>query len=156
MWDYVIEAANFINQNRIFWGVSMITMNMGSRYVIGETTATQETFLKTAIVKKFILFCMCFMATRDITYAAILAFVISLTIHGLLNETCRYNIIPEQFQSKPQNARKQITQEEYNAAKQKVDLFEAQKQGIEVENLFIEKLTKTDAYYMNINKLKQK
>ena len=54
-----------LNKDVYFLGVCMIFLNLGSRYISNELTKTQEKFLSHYIVRKFTLFTVFFIATRD-------------------------------------------------------------------------------------------
>lgn len=73
--------------NKIFIGVAMIIMNLGSRFLITDINPEHEKIMKSALFKKIIMFCLVFIATRDIMTAIILTFAFSVVMGGLLNKS---------------------------------------------------------------------
>jgi hypothetical protein len=79
---------------KIFTGLAMVIMNYGSRYVVSDITKYHEHVMQSIIAKKIILFCMCFVATREVMPSIILTFGITLIIDFLMNEKSRFSILP--------------------------------------------------------------
>jgi ABC-type multidrug transport system fused ATPase/permease subunit len=117
----VMEYLALLNNSKLFTGLTMIMMNMGSRYVLADISQMQEQIMKHALFKKLILFCMFFVGTRDVLLAAILTFAFSAIVHGLLNEHSRYNLLPRSLQT-IQNLDTMRT--EYERAKRMVEKYE--------------------------------
>jgi hypothetical protein len=88
------NVSNLLGSNKAFLGFSSILMSMGSRFVFSDITPLQEYILKLPIVKYIILFCMCFLTTRDVRTSIVLTFSFYTIIYHLLNEKSRFNIIP--------------------------------------------------------------
>lgn len=125
MLEHLLTIVNILNNNKLFWGFAMLTMNMGSRFVLGDITKLQEKFISHFLVKKFVLFCMFFIATRDVTLSLFMAFIFTLTLQGILNDHCKYNIIPKQFVAHENT----ISLQQYNEALKTISMFEKQKQA---------------------------
>jgi hypothetical protein len=79
---------------KIVWGVAAITVNLGSRFIIGELTPMQQEFMRHPLVKRAVLLCLFFLPTRDILLSVCLAFVASLLLEFLLNERSDFCIVP--------------------------------------------------------------
>jgi len=90
----LIEQLAFLNTNKLFAGITLIIMNFGSRFVIGDMTAAHEAIISSPGFKKIVLFCMFFVGTRDIITSAMLAFAFSIVVDVLLNEKRRFNLVP--------------------------------------------------------------
>ena len=75
-----------INSNPYFIGLMMLLLNIGGRFLSLEISKEQEKFLSTPIVRRFLLFAVLFVATRNILIAAALTFVMILLIGYLCNE----------------------------------------------------------------------
>lgn len=80
-----------IGTNKIFVGVAMLIMNMGSRHLLADISPNMESLMKTQLFKKVILFCIVFVATRDIITSLILTFAFSVVVNGILNEKSKYS-----------------------------------------------------------------
>ena len=85
---------DLINNNKYLWGCSMLFLNIGSRYLVADIGKFNEKLLSQDLAKKFILFCLFFMATRDFLTSIILTIASSILIYGLLNEQSRYSLVP--------------------------------------------------------------
>ena len=83
-----------IGANKIFVGCAMLLMNLGSRFVVMDITKNHEKILSNSLVKKVIVFCMFFIATRDIMTSIIMTFGFVVIMNGLLNEKSIFNIMP--------------------------------------------------------------
>lgn len=118
--DKLIQA---VNGSRFFWGMSMIMVNMGSRYIIGDLTKFHEVILTNEYVKIVILFCMFFMGSRDIVVALCLTFAFTIVIQTWLNEKSKYNLLPRNIKEKFSS---QITKKEYEDALKVIENFKAQ------------------------------
>lgn len=89
-----------LTTNKLFLGVSYLFMSFGSRYILADITPCQEYILKQPLIKYFIIFCMCFVTTRDLKTSIILTFSLYLIIYYLCNENSRFNVIPIFIQNK--------------------------------------------------------
>lgn len=83
-----------LNTDKILYTFAMLSTNMGSRYVIQDVTKFQERVLASEVGKKFVLFCMVFVATRDVVLSIIITFAVICIMKVLLNEHSRFCIIP--------------------------------------------------------------
>ena len=63
---------NKLNENKFFIGCMMITVTIGGRFIISELSETQKELIHHPIIRKLFIFCVFFMATRDIQCAIIL------------------------------------------------------------------------------------
>jgi hypothetical protein len=92
-----------INTNPYFIGLMMLLLNLGGRFLSLEISKEQEKFLSKPIVRRFFLFAVLFVATRNIVIAASLAILVIVFLGYLLNENsqlCLWNscMIPTQEQ----------------------------------------------------------
>ena len=94
-----MDILTSIAANKLFVGLNIFIMNIGSRFVIMEVGKTHEKLLSNDLVKKVVLFCMFFVATRDIMTSVILTFAFIVLMQGLLNENSKFNILPKYFRN---------------------------------------------------------
>lgn len=85
-----------INDNKYVWGVALLLLNMGSRYLATDLGKFHETILSNDMVKRFILFALFFVATRDVIIALILTLVFSIIVYGFLHENSRFSLVPDE------------------------------------------------------------
>ena len=77
---------NNINTSPIFIGLMMLTMNLGARFLPAEVTRQQEALLSHPYFRRFLIFVILFIATRNIVYAFWLSLIIIFVIGYLFNE----------------------------------------------------------------------
>ena len=117
----IIEALGFLNNNKIFWGVTMILLNMGSKYVMADLGRIHEKVLSHEFAKKIIVFSMFFVATRDIFTAFILSVFYVILVDGLMHERRLFSLFP-----KTDNNVREIGYDEYIKCKEIIALYEKQ------------------------------
>ncbi len=77
---------NNINTSPIFIGLMMLTMNLGARFLPAEITRSQEAMLSHPYFRRFLIFVILFIATRNVVYAFWLGLLIIFVIGYLFNE----------------------------------------------------------------------
>ena len=78
--------ANVFNNNPYFIGFMMLFLNLGGRFMVLEVTKGQEKFFQNPWVRRFLIFTVLFVGTRNLVVAAIMTLVIVLFIGYLFNE----------------------------------------------------------------------
>ena len=109
-----------LNNNKYFTGIMMIILNLGSRFLIMELSETQEQMLSNKIIRRFVMFTVVFIATKDIYVSFVITAIFIILVSGLFNENSRYCIV-----TKP--VIKQVTQDDYKEALKMVKLYKLQK-----------------------------
>ena len=74
-----------LNENKFFIGCMMILVTIGGRFIITELSDSQKELIHHPIVRKLLIFCAFFMATRDIQCAITLTILFVLIIGELFN-----------------------------------------------------------------------
>lgn len=74
----MIEYLNALGTSPFFIGISVLLVNVGSRFITHELSADDEEYQQNILLRRIAVFAACFMATRDIITSIILtaAFVI--------------------------------------------------------------------------------
>jgi hypothetical protein len=75
-----------VNSNPYFVGLMMLLLNLGGRFLALEISKEQEKFLSQPIVRRFFLFAVLFVATRNIVIAGGLAIIVIVLLGYLFNE----------------------------------------------------------------------
>jgi hypothetical protein len=114
-----------LNNNRLFWGLTMIVVNMGSRYIIGDLTKVHEAILSNDYFKVIILFCMFFMGSRDVLVAICLTFGFIIIVQTWLNEKSKYNLLPHHIKEKFIDS---VSKKEYDDAMKIIEKYKIQNQ----------------------------
>tara|TARA_B100001093_G_scaffold516610_1_gene595817 strand:+ start:648 stop:1124 length:477 start_codon:yes stop_codon:yes gene_type:complete len=87
---------NNISTNKLFIGLMMIFMNLGSRYIEIKLTKGQEMILKN-IAREVLIFTIAFMGSRDIFIALIITAVFIILSNFVFNENSKFNVLPEKY-----------------------------------------------------------
>jgi hypothetical protein len=116
------ELIGFLNNNKIVWGLTMLLLNLGSRFIVADLGKFHEALLTNEFVKKIILFSMFFVATRDIITAFLLTILYIFVIDGLLHEKRKFCIVPNKYK----NIDQRVDEKQYFDAKQKIIAYEQQ------------------------------
>ena len=124
----VLSVIAQLNNSKLFWGMSAVFLNLGSRFVITDMTDLQARFFSRRLAKVLVVFCMVFLSTRDVLISLAMSIIIVLVMFGLVNERSPYCIIPTNAQVRegpnPVQEKVPITLEMYKQAKEIVELFE--------------------------------
>jgi hypothetical protein len=75
-----------VNSNPYFIGIMMLLLNLGGRFLSLEISKDQEKILSMPIVRRFFLFAVLFVATRNVVIAGGLAILVILCLGYLFNE----------------------------------------------------------------------
>jgi hypothetical protein len=118
-----MESLYLLNGNTYLTAFSMLMMNMGSRYLALDISRTQERILKYKIVRRITIFCMFYVATRDVLTSFILMILFIILGSSLFNEQSNFCMLPRAMR----NVEVDITEEEYASAKKTVELYEKSK-----------------------------
>jgi hypothetical protein len=77
---------SIFNGNPYFIGIMMLILNLGGRFIAMEITKEQEKFFQNPYVRRFLIFTVLFVATRNIWVSFWSTVVIILFLGYLLNE----------------------------------------------------------------------
>lgn len=120
---------NQISGSKIFNGLIMAYMNVGGKYLGLELpTSLDLLFSKYQFLRYTLIFCICFMATRDIKFALLLAIFFIILIKFFLNESSIFclvkNIKKENDEKiKEQEKDKEVSKDEFEKAKEVIHRY---------------------------------
>lgn len=84
-----------ITNSKLFSGFVMIMMNIGGKYIMLDLPKNlDKIFTKIFILRILVVFCIFFMATKDIIISLLLTLIFIIIIRFILNENsnfCLYN-----------------------------------------------------------------
>lgn len=124
-----------LNNNKILWGVTMLMLNIGSRYVVGDLGKFHEYILASEITKKIIVFSMFFVATRDIITAFLLTVLYIFVIDGILHEKRKFCVIPKKYIVSQEQ---KLSEEQYLAAKAIVAKYESEDRNTNSQTIVVD------------------
>ena len=64
--DKIMKGINSINESKFMMGIAMIVLNLGSKYIMMELSETQEELMANKVFRRFIIFTVAFIGTRDV------------------------------------------------------------------------------------------
>ena len=102
-----------LNSNKLFSGVIVIVLMMGSKYIKNELSETHEIIFDNVIVRRIIIFCTIFMTTRDI-YLSLFLTLIFIIFISLTHKDSKCCILPKKMTRNKKNYKKCLKKEEKN------------------------------------------
>jgi hypothetical protein len=116
----IFQTFNNLNQSKYFAGIMMLILNLGSKYITMELSESQDELLRNKIIRRFLVFTVVFVATRDIFVSLILTGIFIILVSGLFNENSNYSLVTKPVISN-------VSDEEYRQALKIVKSYEFQK-----------------------------
>ena len=86
-----ISILTDLSNNKYFFGVIMIIVNIGARFIIEELSPKQKEYINTKFFIRIIIFSAFFVATRDILVSITLSIIFILFISELFNDDDKEN-----------------------------------------------------------------
>ena len=118
----IFKTFDSLNQSKYFAGIMMLVLNLGSKYITMELSESQDELLKNKIIRRFLVFTVVFVATRDIFVSLILTGIFIVLVSGLFNENSSYSIMTKPVISS-------VSEDEYRQALKIVKSYEFQKKA---------------------------
>jgi len=81
------------NTNLYFVGIMMLVLNLGGRFLAMEITKDQEQFFQNPWVRRFLIFVVLFVATRNLVISFWLTVIVVLVLGYLFNENSPFCIL---------------------------------------------------------------
>ena len=88
-----------LNENKVMLGLMMIFMNIGSKFIVINLSETQKELLSNSILRQVLIFCIAFVATRDILIALLVTAVFVIRVDGILHESSPLFVLPESMKA---------------------------------------------------------
>lgn len=114
----IAMATAILSSNKYLLGLMILLINLGARYIGSELTEFQHKVLNHKFARRFLIFLVIWMGTRDIVVALVLTACFIILVNGLFNEHSRFCILPKKTSTC------NITPDEYGVAKQVVEKYE--------------------------------
>ena len=89
-----------LNGSKLFAGLMMIFLNIGSRFITIDLSETQKEYLTNSILRQVLIFAVAFVGTRDIIISLVLTAVFTVLVDGLLNEKSPMGLLPKSIRPK--------------------------------------------------------
>ena len=79
--DSIKDSFSCINENKYIIGLTMIMLNIGARFIIDELDDDLRKLISNTIVRRVVIFCSFFMATKDLFTAIVLTIIFVILIN---------------------------------------------------------------------------
>ena len=79
--DSTKESLSCINENKYIIGLTMIMLNIGARFIIDELDDDLRKLISNTVVRRVVIFCSFFMATKDLFTAVVLTVIFVILIN---------------------------------------------------------------------------
>ena len=86
-----------LNNSKVFTGIMMILMNIGSKYITVKLSPSQEAYFRNNVARELIIFVVCWMGTRDLIISIFLTASFYVLSQHLFNEESRYCVLPKKY-----------------------------------------------------------
>ena len=94
---HINSHLSILNNSKLFTGVIMIMLNIGSKYITVKLSNSQEAYLRNYVAREVLIFAVCWMGTRDIYTSLLLTFVFFVITQHALNEESKFCILPHHY-----------------------------------------------------------
>ena len=81
--DNAKDSLSCINDNKYIIGITMIMLNIGARFIIDELDDDLRKIISNTIVRRVVIFCSFFMATKDLFTATVLTIIFVIFINEI-------------------------------------------------------------------------
>lgn len=93
------QMLHLVNNSKLLAGLTMLLLNIGSKYIEIGFSKTQEQALRNGLAREMLIFAIVFMATHDIIISTLMTAAFVILSDYLLNEQSRFCVVPEKLRS---------------------------------------------------------
>ena len=79
--DSIKDSFSCVNDNKYIIGLTMIMLNIGARFIIDELDDDLRKIISNTIIRRIVIFCSFFMATKDLFTATVLTIIFVIMIN---------------------------------------------------------------------------
>ena len=94
IWNNLQENLNVINNSKLFTGLMMICLNIGSKFITVKLSPSQEEFMKNYVAREILIFAVCWMGTRDVLISLLITVAFFIITEYLFHEESALCIAP--------------------------------------------------------------
>ena len=146
------ETIDSLNSSKIFSGIIMILLNIGSKYISIDIGRTFDSILGCKIMRRILVFTIVFTATRDILVSTFLTSLFIIFTLYFLNEKSTFCLIPKKYHV----GDNEIPKEEIERAKYILKMAEKQNNDKSKYDLEIEKKNRNISLFKKKTKILRK
>ena len=104
--DPITQTIGYLSSNPWLAGICYVILNLGGKHIAMNLTPEQEKLLGSLWIRPIIIFCLCFVATRNVVTAFWLTVIFMLVFYVIIYEAspfCLLRVVPTQTQSQSQS-----------------------------------------------------
>lgn len=114
------KSFEFLNNNIYLSGITMLLLNIGSKYITIDISPSQQQFLKHTFVRRLVLFSIFYMGTKEIILSLGLTAIFIVLSNSILNADSKYCLLSKNMKQT------EVSNDEYKAAQDTVQKYESQ------------------------------
>jgi hypothetical protein len=95
-----------INESKILAAISMLLLNIGSKYIELKISDTQAEYIRNEIGREILIFSMVFIGTKDIILSIIVTAAFIILANTVFHEESNYCMMPEKYKKQNVNLNK--------------------------------------------------
>tara|TARA_B110000977_G_scaffold196623_1_gene277356 strand:- start:650 stop:1045 length:396 start_codon:yes stop_codon:yes gene_type:complete len=107
---------NSLDNNKLLAGISIVMLNIGSRYLVLDISDSTKELLQLSIIRRVTLFCIFYLGTRSFKMSILLTAGFIVISAGLFNEKSMFCILPNKISKNKKEKKKPVTMEQYKSA----------------------------------------
>ncbi len=92
-----MDPFSILNNSKIFGGLAMIMMNLGGRHIMRDVPDIFDDLFENSLARRGIVFCIAFIATRDVKISLLITLGFIIIFSYLLKEDSSVCIIPKRM-----------------------------------------------------------
>lgn len=140
MLKIIHNAFMTVNNSKLFAGIIMILMNIGSKYITVKFSKSQEAYMRNYIGREILIFAVCWMGTKDIYMSLMLTAAFFVLTQHLFNEESAYCVLPQKYRELHKlvdaNGDGEVSQKEINEAVRILKQAKSQKTTTDREKVY--------------------
>lgn len=106
----------YLNNSKLFTGCIMLLMNVGSKYIMMDIPKSTEKIFSHYLFRRFFVFCISFIATRDIYISMVITLLFIIVFGHILNGKSKYCMLSEDYINVDVNNDGEISKQELENA----------------------------------------
>jgi len=80
------KGTEALNDNKYFFGIVMISLNIGARFIIDELDDEHRQLINNKVIRRVFIFCAFFMSTKDVVKATFLTVIFVILLNEVFAE----------------------------------------------------------------------
>ena len=110
------SSVKTINESKYFYGILMILLNIGAKYIELDIPKQHKQFLSSKLIRRILIFTVAFIATRDFIVSLVITSAFIIIVLNLFNNESKFCILPKSFTDLDLNNDGEISPEEIKKA----------------------------------------